>query len=62
MTAEENYRLLQEMDANRRFLLLALRSNPALLAQAEPRVRLWLGVPENQTEGQDTVRRPQDDE
>ncbi len=39
MTAEQNYRLLQEIDANRRFLLLALQSNPKLLARAEERVR-----------------------
>jgi hypothetical protein len=39
MTAEQNYRLLQEIDANRRFLLLALQGNPHLLALAEGRVR-----------------------
>jgi len=46
MTAEQNYRLLQEIDANRRFLLLALQSNPKLLARAEERVRqALLAVP-----------------
>ena len=35
MNAEQNYRLLQDMDANRRFLLQAYRSNPALQALAE---------------------------
>ncbi|KAF0164702.1 MAG: hypothetical protein FD157_1866 [Rhodocyclaceae bacterium] len=35
MTAEQNYRLLQEIDANRRFLLLVYRSNPTLQALAE---------------------------
>lgn len=39
MTAEQNYRLLQEIDANRRFLLLAIQGNPKLLARAEERVR-----------------------
>jgi hypothetical protein len=55
MTAEENFRLLQEMDANRRFMLAAYRDNPTLLANAEPRIRAWLaavpapevGEPEN---------------
>ncbi|HEX8962847.1 MAG TPA: hypothetical protein VF801_07570 [Rhodocyclaceae bacterium] len=42
MTAEENYRFLQEMDANRRFMLAAYRDNPSLLAKAEPRIRAWL--------------------
>lgn len=37
--AERNYRLLQEIDANRRFLLMAYRQNPKLLAQAEARIR-----------------------
>lgn len=46
LTAEQNYRLLQEIDANRKFLLLALRSNPKLLARAEERVRqALLAVP-----------------
>jgi hypothetical protein len=42
MTAEQNYRLLQEIDANRRFLLAAYRDNPALLARAEPRIRQFV--------------------
>ena len=50
MTAEQNYRLLQEIDANRRFLLLALQSNPKLLARAEERVRqALLAVPPEPT-------------
>lgn len=44
MTAEENYRLLLEMDANRRFMLMAYRDNASLLARAEPRVRAWLSA------------------
>jgi MSHA pilin protein MshD len=39
LTAEQNYHLLQEIDANRRFLLMAYRQNPQLLERAEPRVR-----------------------
>ena len=45
MTAEENYRLLQEIQANRDFLLLAYRQNPELLRHAEPGVRLLFGLP-----------------
>ena len=47
MTAEENLRLIQEIDANRRFLLLAYRSNPAMLSKAEPRIRALLGMPDS---------------
>ena len=48
MTAEQNYRLLQEIDANRRFMLLAYQSNPALLARAEERIRrLFDRMPES---------------
>lgn len=39
MTADENYRLLMEIDANRRFMLLAYQSNPRLLAHGEPELR-----------------------
>lgn len=39
MTAEQNYRLLQEIDANRRFLLQAYRDNADLRAQAGPDVK-----------------------
>lgn len=39
LSAELNFRLLQEMEANRRFLLRAYRSNPELLAGAEECVR-----------------------
>lgn len=40
MTAEQNYRLLQELDANRRFMPLACRNNPELLAKAEARNKM----------------------
>jgi hypothetical protein len=36
--AERNYRLLQEIDANRQFLLLAMQSNPELILQMEEHV------------------------
>jgi len=39
MTAEENLRLIREIEANRAFLLAAYRQNPHLLARAEPRIR-----------------------
>ena len=38
-TAEQNYRLLQEIEANRRFLLMAYQQNPRLLENAEARVK-----------------------
>lgn len=47
-SAEENYRLLQEIQANRDFLLLAYRQNPALLRHAEPDVRLLFGLAEHE--------------
>jgi hypothetical protein len=39
MTAEENLRLVREIESNRAFLLAAYRQNPELLARAEPRIR-----------------------
>lgn len=39
MNAEQNLRLIREIEANREFLLMAYRQNPALLARAEPRIR-----------------------
>ena len=53
MTAEQNYRLLEEIDANRQFLLLAYRSNPALLARADERTRQLLAVPPPPTSQQE---------
>jgi len=38
-TAEQNYQLLQEIEANRRFLLMAYEQNPKLLESAEPRIK-----------------------
>jgi hypothetical protein len=47
LTAEQNYRLLQEIDANRTFILMAYRQNPKLLERAEPRIRqLFAGLDE----------------
>ena len=39
MTAEENLRLIRQIEANRAFILAAYRQNPALLARAEPRIK-----------------------
>ena len=41
--AEENYRLLQEIDANRQFLLLAMQSNPAMLEAIDEHIRQMFG-------------------
>lgn len=38
-TAEKNFILLQEIAANRRFLLMAYQQNPKLLANAETRIK-----------------------
>jgi len=38
-TAEQNFALLQEIEANRLFLLMAYEQNPELLEKAEPRIR-----------------------
>lgn len=39
MTGEQNYRLLEEIEANRNFILMAYRQNPRLLASAEDGIR-----------------------
>ena len=39
LTAEQNYRLLQEIEAIRVFILMAYRQNPKLLERADPRIR-----------------------
>jgi hypothetical protein len=39
LSGEENYKLLQEIQANRDFILQAYRQNPGLLKHAEPRIR-----------------------
>ena len=38
-TPEQNLRLLEEIDANRAFILLAYQSDPALLELADPEIR-----------------------
>lgn len=45
MTAEENLRLIREIEANRAFLLAAYRQNPRLLELAEPRIRQLFSTP-----------------
>jgi hypothetical protein len=39
LTPEENLRLLQEIEANRAFILLAYQSDPALLKRADPEIK-----------------------
>jgi hypothetical protein len=39
LNAEENLKLLQEIEANRAFILLAYQSNPSLLEMAEPQIK-----------------------
>ncbi|MBE0627856.1 MAG: hypothetical protein IH606_23940 [Burkholderiales bacterium] len=39
LTPEENLLLLQEIEANRAFILLAYQSDPALLQLADPEIR-----------------------
>ena len=51
MTADENYRLLQEIEANRAFILAAYMQNPQLLEQAEDRIKLLLQAPEENQKG-----------
>lgn len=38
-TAEQNFQLLQEIEAGREFLLMAYEQNPELMKRAEPRIR-----------------------
>lgn len=58
MNAQQNYRLLQEIDANRRFLLQAYRDNPELLARAEPGLRHLLEATRDTTHTAEPARRP----
>jgi hypothetical protein len=44
MSEARNLGLLREIEANRWFLLMAYRDNPALLARAEPRIRDWFAL------------------
>ncbi len=43
-TAEQNYLLLQEIEANRRFLLMAYQQNPKLLERADARIKQMFEV------------------
>lgn len=38
-SAEENLRLLREIEANRAFILLAYKSDPELLKRADPEIK-----------------------
>ncbi|MEI6303431.1 MAG: hypothetical protein WCR74_18465 [Betaproteobacteria bacterium] len=51
LTPEENLRLLQEIEANRAFILLAYQSDPGLLKLADPEIkRLFENVRETAPE------------
>ena len=53
MTAEENLRLIREIEAKRDFIMAAYRQNPWLLERAEPRIRqLFSPLPEIPTSGE----------
>jgi len=56
MNAERNLTLLREIEANRWFLLMAYRENPALLVRAEPRIREWIAL---QGQSESTAEAPQ---
>ena len=43
LTADQNFRLLQEIEESRTFLLRAYQQNPKLLANAEARIQLIVG-------------------
>ncbi len=58
-TAEQNLQLLQEIEANRDFLLTAYAQNPQLLRRAEPRIRELIDATWQQ-EGGSPERRPFD--
>ena len=44
LTANQNYYLLQEIEANRLFILMAYQQNPELLASAEARIQQIVGM------------------
>ena len=51
LTPEENLRLLEEIEANRAFILLAYQSNPEMLKVADPQIRrLFEKVPTSEAD------------
>lgn len=46
LTPEENLQLLQEIETNREFILLAYRSDPALLAKTDPEIKRLFEIAE----------------
>lgn len=50
LTPEENLQLLQEIEANREFILLAYASNPDLLAKADPEIKRLFEIKETSPE------------
>ncbi len=60
LTADQNFRLLQEIEESRTFLLMAYQQNPKLLAGAEARIQQLVGSPRDPL--QSTVLSPQSSE
>ena len=50
LTPEENLQLLQEIEANREFILLAYQSNPDLLTKADPEIKRLFEIIEDAPE------------
>lgn len=46
LTPEENLLLLQEIEANRAFILLAYQSNPELMKVADPQIKRLFEKPQ----------------
>ena len=62
-TAEQNFRLLQEIEANRKLLLMAYQQNPKLLKNAEARIKQLFEMPAHGADNnQSPVLRPQSPE
>lgn len=55
LTAEQNFRLLQEIEANRSFLLMVYQQNPQLLKCADARIKSIFAQPQLNDEAE-TVR------
>ena len=62
-TAEQNFRLLQEIEANRKLLLMAYQQNPKLFESAEMRIKQLFEMPAHGADNnQSSVLRPQSPE
>ena len=61
LTPEENLRLLEEIEANRAFILLAYQSNPELLKVADPQIKRLFESPPKTAPETGTAEGRQDD-